>query len=186
VLLTVVAAGLALLGPGASPAAAHDELVASVPAPDATVPAPDAVKLQLSAPPQALGTRVTVTAPDGTAVEAGEPVLQGSTVRQPLRADLPAGSYTVSWQVTSSDGHPLTGTFGFVVATPAVVPPGATPAPETAAPAPPAPDTGAPAPGTAAAPQPASGSGVPSAWLAGGGLLTAAAVLGARSLRRRP
>ncbi len=186
VLLTVVASGLALLGPGALPAAAHDEPVASVPAPDATVPAPDRVELQLSAPPQPLGTRVTVTAPDGTAVAAGEPELQGSAVRQPLRPDLPAGSYTVSWQVTSSDGHPLTGTFGFVVVAPPVVPLDSTPAPEAAAPAPPAADTGAPAPGTAAAPQPASGSGVPSAWLAGGGLLAAAAVLGARSLRRRP
>ena len=185
VLLTVVAAGLALLGPGASPAVAHDELVASVPAPDATVPAPDRVELQLSAPPQPLGTRVTVTAPDGTAVAAGEPVLQGSTVRQPVRADLPAGSYTVSWQVTSSDGHPLTGGFTFTAAA------GATSTAGTGDAAAPAVDAADPAlaaqPGVASAAQPVESS-ASTRWVAVAAVLALAGVgtFGVRRLRSRP
>jgi hypothetical protein len=32
-----------------------------------------------------------------------------------LKEELPKGSYTVDWHVTSADGHPVNGTYSFVV-----------------------------------------------------------------------
>jgi copper resistance protein C len=115
-LVTVVAAAGLLLGPVAS-AAAHDVLVGSAPEQDAAVEtAPGSVTLMFSDVPQTLGTEVLVTGPDGAAVAEGAPLMDGTTVRQPLRGGLPAGTYTVDWRATSADGHPLTGTFAFTVA----------------------------------------------------------------------
>ena len=59
--------------------------------------------------------KVAVTADDGTTVSDGPVRVDGRTVAQPLTADLPPGTYTVDWQVTSADGHPLSDEFGFTV-----------------------------------------------------------------------
>jgi methionine-rich copper-binding protein CopC len=133
----VPAAALLLLGAGTPAALAHDQLVATVPQAGTTAPtAPTRVELQLDGAPQALGTQVVVTAPDGTAVSLGEPGLRGSTVVQPLPDGLAGGVYTVAWRVTSSDGHPLSGSYSFTVAAdPAVA--------GHAAPVPPAPEPAA-------------------------------------------
>ena len=128
-LLTAVAA-LALLLVGAMPASAHDEVVATTPtAQESLATPPSAVELELTAPPQVLGTVVRVTGPDGSVVSEGDPEVLDTTVRQPLAPGLPAGGYTVDWRVTSGDGHAITGSSTFTVAT------GASPvpaAPETA------------------------------------------------------
>jgi copper resistance protein C len=114
-LVPLVAAVALLLGPVGS-AAAHDVLVGSTPAQDAAVgPAPAGVSLEFSEAPQSLGTAVVVTGPDGAPVSDGAPELDGTAVTQPLAEDLPAGTYTVDWRVTSADGHPLSGTFTFDV-----------------------------------------------------------------------
>jgi copper resistance protein C len=114
-LVPVVAAVALLLGPIGS-AAAHDVLVGSKPAQDAAVGiAPAGVSLEFSEAPQPLGTEVVVTGPDGAPVSDGAPELDGTAVTQPLVEDLPAGTYTVDWRVTSADGHPLSGTFTFDV-----------------------------------------------------------------------
>ena len=114
-LVLVVAAALLLLGAGS--ALAHDEVVATTPAADASLPSPPStVELQVGSPPQVLGTEVRVTGPDGAVVSEGDPEVLGTTVRQPLAGDLPAGAYTVDWRVTSGDGHPITGSIGFTVA----------------------------------------------------------------------
>jgi copper resistance protein C len=141
-LLALVAAA-ALLALGAGPALAHDGLVSSSPAAEASVPSPPpAVELEMGSPPQVLGTEVQVTGPDGAVVSEGEPEVLGSTVRQPLAAELPAGTYAVDWRVTSGDGHPVTGSFAFTVAegsAPSTAPSSAsTQAPAPAAEVPPA------------------------------------------------
>ncbi|SNS11301.1 hypothetical protein SAMN06893096_10268 [Geodermatophilus pulveris] len=147
VAVVLTAAVLALLGAGAPAARAHDELVATVPAADATVPVPPAqVELELGAPAQALGTRVVVTGPDGAVVSQGAVVVRGRTVVQPLATGPAGGVHTVAWRVTSADGHPVSGAFSFTVAgAPAAAggPPDAGRA--VAAPVPPPP---APSPGT--------------------------------------
>ena len=127
VLTAATGVALVLLGAGMPVGRAHDELVASSPAEGATVSnAPSRVELQLSAPAQALGTRVQVRGPDGAVVSQDSPRLRDATVAQPLGDDLPAGKYTVQWRVTSADGHPVSGTFTFTVAQ------GAGPAPDDA------------------------------------------------------
>lgn len=107
-----------LLGPGMPTASAHDALVATSPAPDAAAPsAPVAVTLEFSRAVEAFGAQVHVTGPDGGVVSQGAAEVRDATAVQPLAADAPAGRYTVTWRVTSSDGHPLSGEFAFTVAT---------------------------------------------------------------------
>ena len=114
--LLAAGAALALLVGPVGSAAAHDVLVGTTPAPDAAIDTgPSRVTLEFNDSPQALGTEVTVTGPDGTPVSSGAPELAGTAVTQPLDADLPAGTYTVDWRATSADGHPLSGTFAFAV-----------------------------------------------------------------------
>jgi methionine-rich copper-binding protein CopC len=113
-LLAVTAAAL-VLGPIGS-AAAHDVLVSTAPAADTALEtAPASVTLMFSDEPQALGTEVVVSGPDGVAVSDGAPQVDGTAVRQSLRDGLPAGTYTVDWRATSADGHPLSGTFTYDV-----------------------------------------------------------------------
>lgn len=112
--LATVLALMAALAAGSS-ASAHDALESSTPADGAHVPtAPRSVDLSFTAPVLPLGAAVVVTGPDGTTVSSGEPQVVGATVVQELAAGLPAGTYTVAWQVTSGDGHPITGGLTFV------------------------------------------------------------------------
>lgn len=110
----LLAIALLLIGPGAGAASAHDSLAGSTPADGAALPTPPAdVTLEFAEPPQSLGVQVRVTGPDGAPVSESEPVVRGTAVAQPLGPGLPAGSYTVEWRVTSSDGHPISGVFSF-------------------------------------------------------------------------
>jgi methionine-rich copper-binding protein CopC len=104
---------LALLPLAASPAQAHDALVSTSPADGATVPTPpDEVVLTFDQPALAVGTQLLVSGPDGP-VQRGKPRLVDATVRQAIATGSPAGRYTVTWRVTSADGHPVSGTFSF-------------------------------------------------------------------------
>ena len=159
----------------AAPAVAHDELVSTSPADGTTVSsAPAEVLLVFGEPPVALGSEVQVLGPDGANVSAGALVLDGSTVRQALRAERPQGAYRVQWRVTSDDGHTVTGEFTFTAAAAAAAAAVATAAPGTAAPGgAAATQTLAPAtPGSVA--DDAGESGV-TVLLAGGGLVLALA-----------
>ncbi len=112
-----LAAAVLVLGSGANAARAHDALTGATPAQDATVDtSPSQVSLQFSQAPQALGTQVLVSGPDGEPASEGAVEVEGTRVIQPLVSDLPAGSYTVHWRVSSADGHPLSGSFTFAVA----------------------------------------------------------------------
>ena len=97
----------------AAPASAHNSLVATDPADGSTVSAtPAAVVLTFDEPAVALGTQVVVTGPQGQA-SVGAAQLVDATVWQELVAGAPAGRYTVSWRVTSDDGHPISGEVSF-------------------------------------------------------------------------
>jgi copper resistance protein C len=162
----LLAAAVLLLGPGAGSAWAHDVLVDATPGQGSTVATgPADVTLEFSDAPQALGTQVVVAGPDGATVSQGAPTQDGATVRHPLDDGLRAGTYTVEWRVTSADGHPLAGTFDFVVAQDA---------PVTVAPA------------SAAASQSGSDAGAsfPVVWAAVGAILALALGLVVRQLRR--
>lgn len=111
--LAVAALGLVCF---AAPAAAHDQLLSSIPADAETLTeAPSDLTLTFNADIAAIGSEALVVAPDGSDVVAGDVVAQGPIVTVPLASDLSAGTYQVTWRVTSSDGHPIDGTFGFTL-----------------------------------------------------------------------
>ena len=115
--------GLALV---TVPAAAHNELIGSDPADEATLDtAPTQVVLEFDQPVQTDFGLVAVLDATGVHHEQGGPEVVGSTVTQALGA-LEAGTYEISYRVGSADGHPITGTLTFTVAgtrsTPAATP----------------------------------------------------------------
>ena len=174
-LAVTAAASLALLVTGMPAASAHDELVGSTPTDGTTVDAaPAEVELQFSGAVQELGTQVVVTSDDGRTVSQGPVQIDGATVVQPLSPDLPAGSYTVDWRVTSADGHPESDEFAFRVA-------GGTTAGAAATSA---------APSTTALGEASASSDTGSSsriWIAAGAVLVlvVAALVAVRQLRRR-
>ncbi|KRB43753.1 copper resistance CopC family protein [Terrabacter sp. Root181] len=92
---------------------AHDVLERTDPADGTTVAQlPGAVVLTFSEAPLEIGTQVVVTGPSGP-VSSGSPTIEGRAVTQALAPNAPGGDYTVSYRVTSDDGHPVTGTFSF-------------------------------------------------------------------------
>lgn len=115
-------------------ASAHDQLTGSEPADGETVEqAPEELVLTFSGEIAQVGAQVRVTGPDGETVSDGDPQVEGTELTQALQAERPAGAYEVTWRVTSQDGHPISGTFGFE-ATEAVGAEEPTTAEETSAP----------------------------------------------------
>jgi copper resistance protein C len=111
----------------AQPAAAHNSLTGSDPKDGARLARPPAVvRLVFLSRLDPASTAVTVTGPDGRTAQAGSPRFDGPRVVIPF-APGPAGRYTVSYEIVSSDGHPVKGAIGFTVTTASA--PTATPAP---------------------------------------------------------
>lgn len=107
----------------ATPASAHNALRSTDPADGATVATvPEAVTLTFDGEVLALGSVVEVANPAGDVVSAGEPEVDDNTVTQALTGDLVPGEYTVTWRVTSGDGHPIDGTFGFTATAASALP----------------------------------------------------------------
>ena len=105
----------------ASPASAHAELVSSTPANGAQVErAPATVEMRFTEAVNLIPGGVRLVDDKGATVRTSEPAVAGHTVAWRMPADLPAGSYVVSWRVVSSDGHPVAGAFSFGIGTPAL------------------------------------------------------------------
>ncbi|MCK0112632.1 copper resistance protein CopC [Ornithinimicrobium sp. F0845] len=134
--LAALLAGAVLLGTG-SAASAHDTLTDSSPTDGETLDEPPTqVRLTFSGEVLDMGAAVVVTDSDGASWEAGEPTVDGVDVTVPVQEGLPNGSYEVTWRVTSSDGHPISGVIPFTVDAPEPEPAEPTttePAPTTAA-----------------------------------------------------
>lgn len=138
----------------ASPASAHDELVSSDPAADASLdglPAQLTMTFSGEVATDPGATEVQVTDAAGTALTAGDPAVDGTVVTQALSGEA-SGAVTVLWKVVSSDGHPISGEYSFSVAsatTPTPTPSAsasAAPPVETVAPTEPAETVETPAP----------------------------------------
>ncbi len=130
----VVAVALAVLAvlAGAAPASAHAALVDSDPDEGAVVAtAPETVTLTFNEPVRLTGQEITVHDAAGDPVGA-DAVADGTQVTVGLTdaATLADGTYVVSWNVLSDDGHPLSGALTFSVGAPSVSPV-APPAPAT-------------------------------------------------------
>jgi len=67
---------------------------------------------------------MTVVGPDGNVWSTGEPAVQGAVVGIGLRPLGPAGTYTVNYRVTSSDGHVVSGSWSFRLTVPGTGTPG--------------------------------------------------------------
>ncbi len=114
----LVLACLALLGL-ATPAFAHNTLVASNPADQATVQdSPAGVELTFDQPVQkgeGLNT-ITVTGPNDTGWKTGPVDVASNVVSAPLDELGPAGDYRIAYRIVSADGHPVSGEVRFTLA----------------------------------------------------------------------
>ncbi|WP_165962649.1 copper resistance CopC family protein [Occultella glacieicola] len=119
-LATIAVAGLLGLTLHVSAAQAHDTLVSSAPAEGETLTvAPTEVRLTFNNEILDLNAAIVLTDPDGAVLTEEPPVVDGADVALPVPDGVPAGVWTVTWRVVSSDGHPISGTYDFTVDTPA-------------------------------------------------------------------
>ncbi|MFD9891598.1 copper resistance protein CopC [Amycolatopsis sp. NPDC059027] len=156
--------GVALLAT-ATPALAHNVLVSSDPAKDASVATgPSQVKLTFDQYVQnADVNQIAVTGPNGGQWAEGPVKVENNVVSAPLRALGPAGKYTVGYRILSADGHAVTGEIPFTLTTAGTGTPASVDAARSGG-------TGQPA----GAAQPSSGGGVPIwVWIAGAVVLLA-------------
>jgi copper transport protein len=102
-------------------ATAHTRLESSAPAAGSTSDSPvTEVTLRFTLPVSQLGKGIVIDGPEGAVVADVAAAEDGlALVATPSEA-LTAGDYTVTWTAAAQDGHPLEGTFGFVVAGAAV------------------------------------------------------------------
>ena len=115
-LVLLAALTVALVGLAVGPASAHDELIATDPAVDATVEqAPTSVALTFRAAVLRTGAAIEVSGPDGASWSTGDVGISGATVNREMRSGAPAGRYAVAWRVVAADGHPVSGQFAFTV-----------------------------------------------------------------------
>ena len=99
----------------------HARLVKSAPGADETLTAsPTSVKLWFSERVEVSLSRVQLIGPGGTVVASGRasriPGENDLAFMAAIRSPLSVGRYTVWWTTASDDGHPMKGTFSFVVA----------------------------------------------------------------------
>ncbi|TFI40967.1 copper resistance protein CopC [Rhodococcus sp. 1R11] len=113
-LIAVMICGTALFA--AAPASAHSELVSSDPPADATLEfAPIGVGLVFNQDINESFATISVVGPGDTQWAQGTATVEGPDVSVLLQDGLPNGEYTVGYRVTSADGHPITGSYGFSV-----------------------------------------------------------------------
>ncbi|EWT03574.1 copper resistance protein CopC [Intrasporangium oryzae NRRL B-24470] len=107
----LLALGLVVALPAS--AVAHDVVEKTTPSDGSVLEQlPGTVTLTFAEAPLAVGLQVVVTGPTGK-VSEGTATVSGLDVVQPISPAAPGGDYTVGYRVTSSDGHPVTGTFHF-------------------------------------------------------------------------
>jgi len=107
----------------AAPASAHAVLLQSTPAANAALTtAPTQVVLKFDEPVGSTFAKVLVSSAGGANVAHGKPSVLGGTVTQALSPGMTAGSYRIAFQVTSDDGHPVSGESHFTLTVGATVP----------------------------------------------------------------
>jgi copper resistance protein C len=110
---------LAMLLATAGAAQAHARFLASNPANGAKLTAaPPSVKLTFNEDMLPGSAKVRLDGPAGVAT-VGDIVVKATTVVAAMPPDLSSGTYTVTWRVTSADGHPISGAFRFTLTLPA-------------------------------------------------------------------
>ncbi|MDO5754499.1 copper resistance CopC family protein [Arthrobacter sp.] len=109
-------------------AAAHDQIISTNPQAAQRLSAgPSHIELSFSAPLLSLGHEILVVDAQSRNWSKGNAVLSGEKLSQPLSPDMPEGEYQVRWRVVSGDGHPISGSYPFLVGSTATA--GTVPAP---------------------------------------------------------
>lgn len=114
-----------------SAAHAHPRLLKATPAADSRSEAPRQIALSFNEDLDLALTRVTLlrgevqVRPDSMHLAAGD----GKTIVATFAAALAPGRYTVRWQVTGDDGHPVRGQYSFDVLPAQAAPAAAAPRP---------------------------------------------------------
>ncbi|MEX1181985.1 MAG: copper resistance protein CopC [Gemmatimonadota bacterium] len=105
---------------GYSPVLAHGELKGSSPEAGAHLRvAPRELRLTFTETPELAVARLELLGPDGARIALSPLRLSpdsNTVMISTIMGGLTAGTYTVSWQVAGADGHPVRGTFAFVIA----------------------------------------------------------------------
>jgi len=115
-LLVLLATFVAALSLAAGPAAAHSVVLSSSPEDGEQIAqAPERVSVTFNETIQEQFASITVVGPDGNLWSEGDPIVEGSTVSIAVDGLGPAGEYTIAFRVTSTDGHPVSGTRTFVL-----------------------------------------------------------------------
>lgn len=120
-LAAVLGLSAIVLGLWSAPALAHARLVESTPAAGADpAESPEQVRLRFSEPVEAEFGPLEVYDAGGERVDADDARVTPDDARVVLATleELPEGSYTVEWRVTSIDGHVVDGTYEFAVGAP--------------------------------------------------------------------
>ncbi|WP_433797497.1 copper resistance CopC family protein [Actinoplanes sp. CA-252034] len=147
-MLPALAALLAVLLPGV-PAWAHNALAEANPAKNATLKkSPAEVKLRFLQKLKPDYTTITVSDAAKAKVETSAPKVDGATGVVSLVAPLANGVYTVAYQVVSTDGHTVKGSYRFTVDDPSAASSSPVPVPS--------PSEAAPTPAAATSPTPAT------------------------------
>lgn len=121
--LALLVTTAALLVTTAVPAAAHVELESSDPAEGATVAAPTTVTLTFTGEVTASKEAIRITARDGSDWTVSSVKADGDTVTATVTPKGPAGPHGMTYRVTSTDGHTLSGTIRFTVTAPTTTAP---------------------------------------------------------------
>lgn len=102
-----------------APASAHDQLLSVTPEANSNLTeAPEEIVLNFSGEIMDLdgANQVRIVDADGNSLTDGEPEVQGTTLTQKLvQDDSQHDTYTVSWRVVSSDGHPIQDSFTYTI-----------------------------------------------------------------------
>lgn len=116
VLATLVLAAIAMVTT-ATPASAHNVLISTDPAKNASLETgPARITLTFDAPVQGGDiNQVAVTGPGGTRWAEGSVTITGNVVTAPVRPLGPAGVYTVGFRILSADGHPVEDQYTFTL-----------------------------------------------------------------------
>lgn len=100
----------------AHPAQAHDEIIAMTPGSEEQVDAaPSQIVLEYSNNLVELGNVVMIRDADDYDWAEGDVTVKNNALIQEVQQDAPDGWYRVDWRAVSSDGHPITGTYLYLV-----------------------------------------------------------------------
>lgn len=114
-LLTTAAVVLAVSVP-AVVAFAHARLMSATPAANTTVASPGVISLTFSERMVPAFSTFDLVDAAGRETAVRTTVSEdGKTLSARLARPLPAGVWTLNWRIASSDGHRMTGSYGFTV-----------------------------------------------------------------------